>query len=240
MAEEDTTVLDTNQQEGEGAEQVNDTPDPGWISAVKKEIVEAHGEDMRQHSNINPILEDYYSIKAKNAEAIFRPKEGATSEEIAQYNELMGIPADAQGYEFETPPEGIGNADFDTWFRDVSLENKLDTGQAKGVHNAWNKLQKEAADAKKAETTEAERVARAELGSGYDAAVANAVKILEIGGEELKSWLDETGAGNDPRFLKVFTKIGSLISEDSIGSTHSKPGGERLSVEERLYPNQGK
>ena len=243
MADGDTTVIEANAPtgEGEGTGQVNTTQDPGWMSAVKNDIIEAHGEDMRQHGNINPILEDYYSQKAKVADAIFKPGPEATEEEVAQYNKLMDIPTEAQGYEFEANPEGFeGNADFDTWFRDVALTSKLSTDQAKALHSSWNGLQAEAGKAQKAQIAETERVLKTELGSGYDAAMANAVRIVELGGPEVKAWLDETGAGNDPRFTKMFAKLGAMISEDSIGQTRETQGAAEKSLAERLYPNQGK
>ncbi|MCK5614054.1 hypothetical protein KAR91_69970 [Candidatus Pacearchaeota archaeon] len=243
MADGDTLVLDPNAGTGEGGDagQVNVEQDPGWMSAVKKEIIEAHGEDMRQHGNINPILEDYYSVKAKVGEAIFKPGSEATEEEVAQYNKLMDIPAAAEGYEFDALPEGVeADEDFDGWFRDIALKGQYSATQAKSFRTEWYNLQAEAKTAQKAEIAETERVLKTELGSGYDAAMANAVRIVELGGEGMKAWLDETGAGNDPRFTRVFAKLGAMISEDSLATTHETGGSSEKTLAERMYPTQGK
>lgn len=240
MGEDNDPVIPINPTGDPITDPINPPGDPGWISAVNKELVEKHGEDMRQHANINPILEDYYSLKAKDADAIFKPKEGATPEEVAQYKERMDIPADASGYEFDAPPTELEDADFEKWFRDVSLETNQSKDQAKGMHKAWIGLQQKAAEASKAESAKAEVDARASLGAGYDVAVANAAKIIEMGGEDLRSWLNETGAGNDSRFLTIFTKLGSMISEDSMGNLSQSHGSTEKSAAEVLYPNQGK
>ena len=240
MGEDNDPVIPINPKGDPITDPINPPGDPGWISAVNKELVEKHGEDMRQHANINPILEDYYSLKAKDADAIFKPKEGATPEEVAQYKERMDIPANVSGYELDAPAPELQDADFDKWFRDVSLETNQSKDQAKGMYNAWIGIRKEAADALKAETAKAEVDARASLGAGYDAAVANVGKIIEVGGPELKAWLNETGAGNHPGFLKVFTKLGSMISEDALGNTPNTHGSTEKSAAEVLYPNQGK
>jgi len=238
--EEIDPIDNTNPPEGTVVDPINPPADPGWLSAVTKDLKEKHGEDMRQHANINPILEDYYSIKDKLAEATFKPKDGATPEEVAKYNETMGIPPNVEGYELDAPPEGLEDANFDGWFKDVALRVGLSKEQAKGQYNEWNKLRSDAVEAKKAEVLETERTMRTEMGSGYDAAVANAEKIIQLGGEDLRTWLNESGAGNDARFVRVFAKIGSMISEDSLGNTHANPQGNPKTLEDRIYPDQGK
>ena len=108
------------------------------------------------------------------------------------------------------------------------------------MFSKWTELQKTAVEASREAMKETETQLRKELGSGYDEAVNNAVRILELGGPELTSWLDETGAGNDPRFVKAFAKLGSLVSEDSLGRTKATEKGRTSSLAERIYPNQGK
>ena len=215
-------------------ESVNTENNPGWIAAVKKEIVEAHGEDLKQFENINPVLEDYFKLKETIGKAIVKPSDDASEEEIKAYREQMGIPEKPEEYEVG----GAIDENFDTWFKDVAFKSGMTKEQAKAVYDGWAELTKQAQEANEAKIKETERELRKELGSDYDNALANAGRIVDLGGEEIKAWLDETGAGNDARFVKLFAKLGAMISEDSLGvTTDDRPASEK-SFAERLYPNQ--
>jgi len=238
MSEEVTTEIPDNQTEVGKSEQDNGTKDPGYMAAVKADLREKYGDELRNYENINPIIEDYFTLKAKSEEAIFKPKEGATEEEVARYKEKMGIPVKAEEYDLGDPPKELGN-EYSDWFKDVSLEADLNKSQAKAVFDAFNKLQADVNESKIAARKETEKQLRKELGSDYESAISNAQAILNLGGEDLVSWLDETGAGNDPRFVRAFAKLGSLVSEDSVGTVKETKGGAKLSLAERLYPNQG-
>lgn len=238
MADEDTTVLADNPTEVSDTDQVNTKTDPGYMAAVKGDLREKYGDELRQYQNINPIIEDYFTLKAKSEKAIYKPDEKATPEEIAKYKESMGIPPDAKDYELDKAPEG--SEDFETWFRDTALTASLTKDQAKAFYDSWNKVQLDGENAKREALVETEKAMRKEFGSDYESAIANASKIVQMGGEDLAAWLDETGAGNDPRFVRVFTKLGSMVSEDSIGRTQSTQQGSSLSLAERMYPTQGK
>lgn len=237
MSEEVTTDKTDNQEEASQSEQDNGTKDPGYMAAVKADLREKYGDELRNYENINPIIEDYFTLKAKSEEAIFKPKEGATEEEVAKYKEKMDIPSKADGYELEKPPEELG-ADYVDWFKDIALTANLSKPQAKAVYEAYNQLQKDVNEQNEAAKLETEKQLRKELGSDYDSAISNAQSILKLGGEDLVTWLNDTGAGNDPRFVKAFAKLGSLVSEDSVGTVKETKGGAKLSLAERLYPTQ--
>ena len=224
---------------------VNTDDYPKWLDAVKQDIRDKHMDELKDKPNINPVLEDYFSLKAKVEKAIFKPGEGATPEDIAQYKEQMGIPSDVNAYEFDAPPEGVeAQEEFQTWFKDISLKTNLSKEQAKVLYNEWNQLQLKGIEAEEAARKEAfeavEKELHKEYGADYESVVANAARIIKLGGEDLQGWLDETGAGNDPRFVRVFAKLGSMISEDSIGPIQSRNKGPSHSLADRLYPNQGR
>lgn len=81
---------------------------------------------------------------------------------------------------------------------------------------------------------------KAEWGSAFDANVAIAAKAVALGGDELRSALIETGAGNHPAVIKFFHKVGQSISEDKLdGNTKTpKAGGPKTAEElvKSIYP----
>ncbi|RLI54572.1 MAG: hypothetical protein DRP09_12625 [Candidatus Thorarchaeota archaeon] len=241
MANEDTTVIEDNQQGVQETEQVN--TDPGWMSAVSKETREAYGEDMRQYANINPILTDYYSLKEKADSSIQLLGENATEEEVANYNEKMGIPTDASEYELDTAPKELDpEGNVEKWFRETAKGASLNKTQAKAVYEAYNKLQEDGLTAinekTAADKVETERLLRAEYGSAYEGAMANSARILDIAGEGFRSWLNESGAGNDPRLIRTLARVGAMISEDSIGKTQATAKGTARTQAEIMYPTK--
>lgn len=239
MADEVTTPVETNPTEGETA--VQDNKDPGYMAAVKADLREKHGDELRKYENINPIIEDYFDLKAKSADGIFKPKEGASEEEVANYREKLGIPAEAKGYELGETPSGLKDQDgFRDWFKDMAIKTGLPKDQAREVYDQWNGLQLEANKASELAVKETEKTLRSELGSSYDEAMANVGTILQSGGQDLVDYLNETGVGSDPRFIKAMAKLGSIVSEDSIGKTKATNGtGSTKTLAERMYPTQG-
>ena len=239
MANEVTTPVEANQAEGKAEEQ--DNKDPGYMAAVKADLREKYGDELREYENINPIIEDYFTLKAKSADGIFKPKEDATEEEVAVYKEKLGIPQEASGYELTKTPKELGDTkDFETWFRDMAKSTDLSKEQAKAVYDKYTELQVNAYAARQQEVKETEKTLRSDLGSGYDEAVANVGTILQSGGQDFVDYLNDTGVGNDPRFIKAMAKLGSLVSEDSIGQTKAtNASGSAKTLAERMYPNQG-
>ncbi len=245
MADEVTTDDVDNRQEVDASAQDNtseqqaEQQDPGYMAAVKADLREKYGDELRKYQNINPIIEDYFTLREKAEKAILKPSEDATEEEVAKYKEAIGIPKEANEYELDDPPEELGK-EFQEWFRGLAFESELNKDQAKNLYASLVKLEQDSISKKVEDKANVERELRKELGSDYDSAIANAAKIVELGGDDIKSWLEETGAGNDPRFVKVFSKLGAMISEDAIGQTQATKKGDSLSLAERLYPNQGK
>ena len=239
MADEVTTEETTNLPEG--SESVQDNKDPGYMAAVKADLRDKYGDELRQYENINPIIEDYFNLKAKDSDAIFKPKDGASEEEVALFKEKMGIPKEASGYELSETPKELGDQkEFNVWFKDMALKTNLSKDQAKAVFDQYNSLQVQAYETQKAEAAETEKNLRTELGSGYDEAISNVQVILQKGGQDLVDYLNETGVGNDPRFIKAMAKLGSVVSEDSIGKTKATGAtGSTRTLAERMYPTQG-
>lgn len=74
-------------------------------------------------------------------------------------------------------------------------------------------------------------------GEKFNESLATAVKAVErFGGDELKSFLDETGLGNHPAVVKTFHKIGLAISEDNRLPGGNAPESGTKDARSR-YPN---
>lgn len=67
--------------------------------------------------------------------------------------------------------------------------------------------------------------------------LSSAKKALEkFGTPELSALLEETGLGNHPDMVRVFSRIGKAISEDSFVSSGA-PHGSELTAAKKMFPS---
>jgi len=73
-------------------------------------------------------------------------------------------------------------------------------------------------------------------GDKFDANVAVAAGVVNTyGTPELKELLNATGLGNHPEIIRLFHKVGQVLSEDSVASAIASAGSRELTAAERLY-----
>lgn len=61
--------------------------------------------------------------------------------------------------------------------------------------------------------------------------------VERFGNPKLKAYLDASGAGNHPEMIRLFNKIGELISEDTVITSDTKAGGGKSDALATLYPD---
>lgn len=216
----------------------------GWLAAVSDDVFSEHKEELAKHTNISSVLKEHFTEKAKFAEAIIKPKDNATAEEKALYKERMGIPSDANGYQFDNLPEGAEeNPEFESWYRGKALEMNLDAEQGKKMFAAFKELEtvgkKAQAEDLAKKKGEAEIAMRAQYGSQYDTVMRKSGLVTALGGNDFVQYLNDSGIGSNPSFITAIGKIANMISEDSLTNTSgSGNGATEKSLADRMYPNQ--
>ena len=146
----------------------------------------------------------------------------ASPEELGRYYEQHGRPKTPEGYQFGLSEGAVDEAprrlenEARRWFFDAGLSQR----QAEELHDRWNTFasaqQEENKQLLKESWTQAENALRREWGRVYDRKVAAASRaVRELGGEDLGTFLDDTGLGNDPRMIRAFARIAEQIGEDS-------------------------
>ncbi|QXX83892.1 peptidase [Providencia sp. R33] len=114
-------------------------------------------------------------------------------------------------------------------FEPIARELGLSNEQAQKIVDVYGstimpQLVKQQADEwQKQVTGWAETVNADKEGLGSTESIGNAQKALDqFGSPELKSYLVETGLGNHPELVRVFSKIGKAMSEDGFVSGSSE------------------
>ena len=122
-------------------------------------------------------------------------------------------------------------------FKDLGLNQD----QAAGLMNLFAEIRTNEMEAATSALTERQSgwrdAIKEEWGGDFDKNVAVASKaVVQFGGDELRSALEETGAGDHPAIIKFFHQVGSKLSEDAmVGETGKANPSSKTPLEKRLY-----
>lgn len=183
-------------------------------------------------------------LTTKLSQAIVPPGKDAKPEEIAAFNEKMGIGNSADDYvaSFTVPKDLPENLPYDgeraKSFAALAHAEGLTKKQAQAVHdwaikngvddfnNAGQEAAKRTAEQAKTATAELTKVYGPVDGQQFKANAAFADKVLALGGERVEQELTELGAIAEvdgkkyvlkPGMFELFSKIGStLYKEDEV------------------------
>lgn len=111
--------------------------------------------------------------------ALIPPKEGATEQEIAEFNtklaKVQGVPDSPEGYEIKRPdqmPEGmIYDEEMENWFRKMAHSNKWTQASVNSIVQEYNKRQFERNSSYNEAVTKEEGTYRTELGEEKSLAI---------------------------------------------------------------------
>ena len=142
----------------------------------------------------------------------------------ADWNEAyykLGLPQTLDGYEISIPEELGFDDEISGDFKKMAHTARILPDQMNKVL-AWHKdatvrANESATKAAEVQLNKDVDGLRQEWGLKFDANVETArqgVKFFNDPG--LEQWLDESGNGNKPLFIKMFSKVGALLKEDSL------------------------
>lgn len=200
-------------------------------------------DDLGKHSSFKKYKtpDEYFkgSINAQNlvgqkAEDFWRSED---AEHVAKRREIMGVPKDAAGYDFNIGdlPEGM-NAETVNQRVEKAKEKFLELNVSKDVAEKMIQYDLEsmrdqhiaAEDARIVAQTEAQDSLRAEWkGEKYDNNIEKARNALEHLGLD---WANDPAFGDNPKLIKdVFEKLVPLISDDRIIEARQHQSEQTLS-----------
>lgn len=140
------------------------------------------------------------------------------------------VPETQEGYTLTRPklPEGVT---WDEAFEKAALPVAHSLGltpqQLQGLAEFYaghqSQSHQSASRSRFDEQTMAIDALKSDWGAGYDTKIAQAARAARyFGGETLLSFLNDSGAGNNPDLVRAFAKIGALLSEDNLKSGDSQ------------------
>lgn len=160
------------------------------------------------------------------------PKSEDDAEGWERYFRAAGKPEKADDYEFkverEKLPQNFYDEEAEKSFRQWAHANHLNKRQAANLHDAYVKshLERHKAweDTQKQSKAQAEIAWRRELGASYegDMKLTKATLARHHDPDTLK-FLEESGLGNDPRFLRPWLRVAKSTAGEARLSGDPKP-----------------
>ena len=180
-------------------------------------------------ADVEALATSYTSLeRLLGSEKVPVPKSWEDKEAADRWYKAAGRPDDINGYEFEKPeklPEGFYDDTAEAAARQWFHENGLNKTQAKNLHAAFVKTNLERHAAYQDQQRQAQEQVKAALirehGKEYEGfEKAAKAAIAKFADPDYIKWLDESGAGNDPRMIRAWGRIGkSMMGETTLKGT---------------------
>ena len=240
MSEEETGSVITGSSETAPTTEATETAAVDWKSSLPDDVkTDPSLTDIKDVAN---LAKSYvHSQKMIGKDRVTLPGKEATNEEWGTFYSELGRPEEAKSYDFgERPalPKGLEyDEDFEHSFRNTAHEAGLTGKQAKALYDGYNnyiatksETQGESLELQKTEWID---TLKKDFGKAYDERIDLAKRAVESYGDaDLKEWLNQTGMGNNPMMVKLFSKIGEQVAEGK-----SDTGSDRAFV---MTPDQAK
>ena len=163
---------------------------------------------------------------------------GTGADTVSQVQAAPAAPATLADLARSPSDYGITGDNLSEAFAEQAFSLGFSKSQAQGLRGWWEGLNEHARQATEQAKAEAAAQLMREWGQSYSANMGLAGKVLgQLGTPALAEKLDSTGLGNDPDLVRVFHRIGQLLSEDSLIMGASGGGSAPLSAAEIFYPN---
>ena len=222
MSEVMTTAPDNS-----GQPETGTTPSNGYNFSSALSVEYQNNPSITKFGgDVNKLAKSYLSLESLMGQGrVAIPKDENDANAWGLYDKAFGVPEAADGYELNAP-EG---ADLTT-FKDLMKQNHISTAVAQKLLDAHlnefvvleESRQQEAEAAKNA----AEQQLKQKWGMKYNENMSNANKFLEkmsATKEDYEYFLSKIG--NDAKFIDLLSRIGSSVSEGSLGGFEGQVSG---------------
>jgi len=214
----------------EGTNNVPNTDIPEWLTKIEGMDEEYSGDtSLKAVPDVQTLVKNYVHAQrkmGKNRDVV--PDSNSTNEEWLAHYHKLGLPTEYGEYSLERAEDTLVDDEFYDGFKEEAFKNNMLPGQAQAMLNYLQGHTREKYDSINAQTTEASETAinglREEWGDAFDQNVYKAkAAVAEFGGDQLKTYLNESGLGNDPQLIKAFAKIGETFLKEDNFKGEGKP-----------------
>jgi hypothetical protein len=238
------------------------TFEPGYSPEdAKKDWRQEYGIEGAQFQKFESpadLAKSYSELEAYRGQSIRIPTEEASEEAWKEFNDKLaakvpnlvhlpegnpnddlyqrlGRPESPDKYDFAEVPGYESEGDSESEFRRIAHEAGLSNKQADRVHN-WlaSNISRESIESNEAMQAELGKL-KSEWGAAYDTKISQAqaaVNMIESTVPGFKDYLDASGNGNDPMFIRMAAALAEQFGEK--GNIPARPTGVMTPDEARM------
>lgn len=202
---------------------------PEWAKGIELEPELLGDPSLKAIKDIPTLIKSYvHAQKKMGADKVIIPTANSTQEEWDGFYAKLGMPLKAEEYAPKFPEKPVFKDDLMEKFKAEAYKNKLLPNQASAMFeflNTYTSEQAENVQKQSQENIDTEiNGLKTEWGESFDMKLRQAkMAVAEFGGEDIKTYLNETGLGNDPKLIKLFQKIGENYFKEDSFTAESKP-----------------
>lgn len=196
---------------------VEGTVEEGWLKGIDNEL--AQSPSMQKFSDVGGIVKSYLALeKQMGKNKIVTPDEFATKEDWDQIYDKLGRPA-REKYELDFGKSEYTD-DFKKGFIDKAHQNGMLPKQAQELLGYFNEQvsasTEESSKAAEQALADGDEALKKEWGSGFEKNLRVAqIALKQFADEETMNYLAESKLAQDPNLIKLFSKIGQSLNEDT-------------------------
>lgn len=240
-ARESSETTETSEETSQETQTNGETNQEDWRAAIEDENLRKHAERFQTPTD---AVKNHLELRQKLSNAVFKPGENATEEEVAAFRKAIGVPESIEDYQIDLPEgmdqEALQEESIQTALKEVAEiahEHNVPVEAFKALAQ-WD-LQREAQrldDVKKQDAEFAKATSDAlkkEWGRSYDTEMEYANRGAEylFGDDvakfrELISKADDRPLGDHEVIIKALNKLGRQTSEDTVPLIPSTPEEE--------------
>lgn len=206
---------------GEGTPPADTTPrfvDDGWLKGVELDV--ANDPSMKAIKDLQGLAKSYvHAQRMVGKERVLLPNEKATDQEWKNFFSKIGLPEE-KDYQLgiDDKASALGKEVIDEFKKLAYAQNLLPKQATEVLKYIDGKLKakNEASVAQEAEAIKAEIDGlKQEWGDAFPNKLKHCQRVVSMFGDEgFQKYLDESGLGNDTKFIKFINKIGESLHED--------------------------
>lgn len=197
---------------------------PEWAKDIEPDLM--NDPIMKNHKDIKSVVKSYvHAARMVGADKVVVPGKNATPEEIKNYISKLGLPESADKYTVNLDKDSLFGGEKLAKVKELALQHNILPSQLesllKFVESDINGLVE--TETKKSQEEMLQGINKLKQEWGEEGFKKNAhmghAAAKHFGGDEFVKYLNDTGLGNDPMLIKIFSQIGNkLKSEDTFNA----------------------
>lgn len=194
---------------------------PEWLRGIDADLL--NDPIMKNHKDVGSLVKSYvHAARMVGADKAIVPGKNASPEEIKAYISKLGLPESVDKYDVKIGEDSLFSGDRSKALKELALQNNILPGQLQNVMDFVEKnlteLVGQDEQASQKEVMAGINKLKEEWGEEGFAKNARLSHLTakHFGGDEFIKYLNESGLGNNPELIRVFSEIGGKLKQEDV------------------------